>query len=351
MSESLAVISAQGRTWRFRNSLGRDTPEQNGTVGGFCSPMDIAIDNEGVLFVLSRGCGYENLGKGTDTGRRIGKTTIDEDHIGDFARHEFTWPVGIAIAGDGNVYCSDEYENKVLFFRPDRILPFPQFDPKGERLGDWGRPGSAHGELDGPAGIAFDADDNLFVVDSGNNRVQKFTKEGGFLDAWGSEGGEEGRFSSPWGIAVDNEGDVYVADWGNNRVQKFTNAGVFRMSFGAPGIEEEGLKYPAGVAVDADGDVYVTDWDNNRVQIYDSKGAYLATLRGDAKDISKAGEYMYVRSGGKMELVHEIEEHLASVATLRRPTGIAIDKMNRVIITDMKGRLQVYDKLEYPCLR
>ncbi len=342
----MADVSAQGRTWRFRNALGRDTGEQNGTAGGSSSPMDIAVDSDGVLFVLSRGFGYETPGRGTDVGRRIGKTTIDEDHIGDFARHEFTWPVGIAIAGDGNVYCSDEYENKVLFFRPDRMIPFPRFDPDGERLGDWGRAGSAAGELDGPAGIAFDADDNLFVVDSRNSRVQKFTKGGDFLAAWGSAGEGEGQFRLPWGITVDARGDVYVADWGNDRVKKFTPEGTPLMSFGAPGSGEGSLNRPASVTVDPDGDVYVTDWGNDRVQIYDKQGAYLATLHGDARELSRAGEYVYMRSGGKLDRVHEIAHHLAAVATFRRPTGITVDQQKHIIVTDAPGRIQIYEKLD-----
>lgn len=339
-------VSIQGRTWRFRNSLGRDSGEQNGTAGGFCSPMDVAVDSDGVLFVLSRGFGYETPGRGADVGRRIGKTTIDENHIGDFARKEFTWPVGIAIASDGNIYCSDEYENKILFFKPDRMIPFPQFDPTGERIGDWGRTGSSPGELNGPAGIAFDADDNLFVVDSKNNRVQKFTKDGTFLTTWGSEGKGEGQFHQPWGIVVDAKGNVYIADWGNDRVQKFTPEGVPLLSFGATGSDADAgsLRRPSSVAVDTDGDVYITDWGNDRVQIYSSQGTYLATLLGDARDLSRAGEYVYTRSGGNLDRVHELSKHLAKASTFRRPSGITVDHQGHIIVTDARGRIQIYEK-------
>ena len=85
-------------------------------------------------------------------------------------------------------------------------MPFPTHDPKGEYLDRWGAKGSAPGMLNGPAGIAFDANDDLYVVDSMNNRVQAFTRTGEFLRAWGSPGSSEGEFNRPWGITIDRRG-------------------------------------------------------------------------------------------------------------------------------------------------
>ena len=74
-----------------------------------------------------------NVARGFDIYLRIGKTTIDEDHIGDFARGGFTWPVGIAISkSDGSVFASDEYECTISAFDPDGIQTFPEYDPDGE---------------------------------------------------------------------------------------------------------------------------------------------------------------------------------------------------------------------------
>ena len=72
----------------------------------------------------------------------------------------------------------------------------------------------------GPAGIAFDRDGNLLVVDGLNGRIQRWTKEGRFLGSWGNKGTGDGEFNMPWGITVDREDNVYVADWRNDRVQK-----------------------------------------------------------------------------------------------------------------------------------
>ena len=94
------------------------------------------------------------------------------------------------------------------------------------------------GELNRPSGMAFDPDDNLYVVDSLNNRVQKFTKEGKFMAKWGTVGSGAGEFNMPWGIAIDTDGNVYVTDWRNDRVQKFTAEGHFLMQFGTSGSGE-----------------------------------------------------------------------------------------------------------------
>ena len=347
----MITTTAAGRTWRFSHALGRNTAEHNeskyGITGGFSHPVSLALAPKGIIFVLSRG-----LGKGTfspdapDVYKRIGKTTIDENHIGDFARNDFTQPAGIAISKDGEVYCSDESENSIFIFDPDGFYPFPEYAENGERKGQWGEAGSAPGQLNGPSGLAFDSVDNLLVVDSRNDRVQKFSREGRHLATWGSSGDGEGQLCRPWGITVDDEGDTYVADWGNSRVQKFSAEGHYLMTFGTSPGEGGDLNHPADVAVDSDGDVYVTDWGNHRVQIYESSGDSLAALYGDAKNPtdSKAGEYVLNRDP-KTILGFDRIDDLTPIGRLRRPTGVEVDEEDRVIIADTCGRLQVYSKL------
>ena len=128
----------------------------------------------------------------------------------------------------------------------------------------------------------FDAEGNLYVVDTLNHRVQKFTREGGFLGQWGSYGCGEGEFNMPWGIAVDELGDVYVADWRNDRVQKFSADGGFLMAFGTSGCGDGQFNRPSGVDVDLHGDIYVVDRGNNRVQLFNEEGRYVQQFVGDA---------------------------------------------------------------------
>jgi len=65
---------------------------------------------------------------------------------------------------------------------------------------------------------------NLYVVDTMNHRVQKFTRDGKFLLQWGKGGTGPGEFNMPWGIAVDDDGEVYVADWRNDYRREYPDA-------------------------------------------------------------------------------------------------------------------------------
>ena len=341
--EDLVITtSAAGRTWHYSHALGRDTAEHNGNVGGFGNPFDLAVSSDNSIFVLSRGFGNNTPGYYGDIGRRIGKMTIDELHIGDFARNELVWPVGIAISSDDKVYVSDEHQNLILVYPSEDTYPSFEFKEGGESIGRWGKRGSGAGQFNGPAGIAFDSKDNLFVVDKGNHRVQKYSKEGEFLLEWGSQGNGEGQFEEPWGVHVDQDGDVYVADWGNSRVQKFSPDGTHLLTFGS---DEGGeLDHPACVAVDSDGDVYVTDWGNGRVQVYEQNGDVITALYGDAHKYSKAAEYYLNRDPASIKTINTVDHAFAHTVRFERPVGIAVYPGNRIIITDSRGRLLVYDK-------
>ena len=339
----MITTNVAGRTWHFSHALGRPSAEHNGTTGGYNNPVDVAVAPGDILFVLSRGVGVVIGGFGGDGGRRVGKTTLDEEHIGDFARTHFTWPTGLALSLDGNVYVTDEHENRILVFAPDRIQPYPEFDADGEQIAGWGEAGPGEGQLDGPAGIEFDRDDHVFVVNSGNSRIQKFTKDGRFLLGWGRPGTAQGEFTRPWGICFDGDGNVYVADWGNHRVQKFTPDGQYLMSFGTSHEDGGDLDHPAGVAVDSDGDVYVTDWGNRRVVIFEPEGGVITSLYGDAEQLSKAGEYIIRRDPGTIKAFRQVKDK-SHMGKFLRPVGIAVDSEDRIIVTDIAGRLQVYAK-------
>ena len=331
-----------GRTWHFSHALGRPSAEHNGTTGGYNSPVDVAVAPGDILFVLSRGIGSRIVGF-PEIGRRVGKTTLEEEHLGDFARSHFTTPTGIAVAPDGNVYVSDEHENRIYVFAPDRLQPYPEYDADGEEIGRWGEAGQGEGQLDGTAGIEFDAAGNLVVVNSGNGRIQRFDKDGRYLGGWGGTGSGEGEFNRPWGVCLDGDGNVYVADWGNHRAQKFSADGEFLMSFGTTHDAGGDLEHPAGVGVDSEGDVYVTDWGHQRVVVFEPDGEVITALYGDAQDLSKAGEYIIRRDPGTIKAFRQVKDK-THMGRFLRPVGIAIDAQDRIIVTDTAGRLQVYAK-------
>lgn len=340
----MRTTTVAGRTWHFSHAIGRCTAEHNGTTGGTESPVSITLAPDDIIFVLSRGFGYPLPAFDYDIGCRIGKSTLEEDHLGDFARGAFTWPAGIARSSDGNLYVSDEYENLIKVFGPDGILPAFEYDPKGEHISVWGEPGSDKGQLNGPSGLEFNSKDQLYIVDSRNNRVQMFTKEGGYINGWGNHGSGQGQFDLPWGITIADD-DVYVADWNNNRVQKFSSDGEYLMSFGTPPEQGGDLRKPADVAVDSDGDVYVADWGANRVQIYESDGEHICSLHGDIQSPldSKAGYYVTHRDPETVKKYAQVDD-LSPLGKFGRPLAIEVDHEDRVIVADSKHRLQIYRK-------
>src|SRR5215216_2148108 len=127
-----------------------------------------------------------------------------------------------------------------------------------------------------PAGIAVDADGDVYVTDYALDRVLKFGPDGSVIAQWGSSGNAVGQFSAPFGIAID-ERTVYVVDQLNARVQKFAADGTPLTSFGSTGAGTDQLRTPFGIAVAA-GRVYVADFGNDRVQIFSSDGSAVGML-------------------------------------------------------------------------
>lgn len=86
----------------------------------------------------------------------------------------------------------------------------------------WGTKGTADGQFQGPFGLSIDSNDNIYVTDKNNNRIQIFTSDGQFITKFGVKGTGNGQFMGPEAVGVGKDsGSVYVADTGNNRIQLF----------------------------------------------------------------------------------------------------------------------------------
>ncbi|MDD5467136.1 MAG: TIGR03663 family protein [Anaerolineales bacterium] len=164
---------------------------------------------------------------------------------------------------------ADPYEGKELLVSVDKII---------------GSPGSEPGQFQAPHDLAIAADGSLFVVDTQNHRIQHLDAAGQVIDVWGSFSDNNlapapgGTFNQPWGIALGEDGAVYVADTWNHRIQKFTAQGEFLTMWGYFGQAEtpDALWGPRDIAVDGQNRVYVTDTGNKRVVVYTSEGEYIA---------------------------------------------------------------------------
>ncbi len=173
-------------------------------------------------------------------------------------------PVGIAVTSSGRVFVSNYGSDEVLELNEEGKLE-ASFGVKGAIGGK----GTGEGKFEGPGQLAF-SEGVLYVTDTGNKRVQKFsTPNGAYIGQFGSAGTGEGQFEAPWGIAAaPATGDLYVSDEHNNRVEQFSPAGKFLASFGYWGSENAALKEPQGLSISTSGKLYVADMNNNRVSVW-----------------------------------------------------------------------------------
>ncbi len=202
----------------------------------------------------------------------------------------------------------DPYAAKAITLTPDRFF---------------GQMGNADGQLSGARGIALAKDGTIYVVDSGNNRIEHFTMDGKWLQSWGSFASVDqgsapgGTFNQPFGIAIGPDGSVYVADTWNYRIQKFTADGQFVTMWGVSGQAEtpDAFWGPRGLAVDAKGNVYVSDTGNKRVAVFDENGNFLTQFG------------TYGMESGQFD----------------EPVGLAIDASGNVLVADTwNQRIQVF---------
>jgi sugar lactone lactonase YvrE len=151
-----------------------------------------------------------------------------------------------------------------------------------------GSDGTEPGQFKAPRSVAIGRDGSLYVADTFNHRVQHLAPDGTVLQVWGEFADEAqteapgGTFNEPWGIAVAPDGTVYVADTWNHRVQRFSSTGAFLTMFGTFGQAETPTDFwgPRAVSVDSHGRVFVADTGNKRIAIFDSRGQPLGQFGG-----------------------------------------------------------------------
>jgi len=248
-----------------------------GASAGFYDPAGIAVDPSGSVYVADEG------------NARLARLWGDGTYLG-----EIGGPAdlgGAQLAGAGSVAVSplthqilvaDSDHNRVLVYGPEGSLQ--------ARWGAGGGDGAAGGEagaFDRPAALAVDGAGDVYVADTGNDRVVELSPEGTPIAAWGSRGTADGRFRSPDGIAVASSpggavGEVFVLDGENDRVQEFAPGGRFLAKWGVRGDGLGELSQPSAIAVGCEGSVYVADTYNNRVQRFDGAAPAAGCLTAGA---------------------------------------------------------------------
>lgn len=200
------------------------------------------------------------------------------------------------------------------------------------RLAGAGHPGGEDGQnrqasFSDPFGVAVDSEGSIFVADGGDsNRIRRITPQGVVETAVGSEEGfadgaaREAKFNTPSAIAIDDDDNLYIADTGNNRIRKLdskgqvtTVAGTGAAGFADGAAREAIFDAPIGVAVDEDGNVYVADTYNDRI-----------------RKISKDGQVTTIAGTG----VPGYKDGTVSEAQFDTPCGIAVDKQGNIFVAD-----------------
>ncbi len=190
-------------------------------------PINVTIDADGTKYV-------------TDTGRnQILVYDNDEHFLTAYGAEGQFKPVDTAISGE-RLYVVDIQHHQV------HVLD----KHSGATLFSFGKAGSAPGELYHPTNIAIGADSDVYVVETSNFRVQRFSADGKPVRVYGRIGNEIGTFARPKGIALDRAGRLYVGDSAFENIQVFDNDGKLLMFFGQPGGRIAGLNLPAGVTID-----------------------------------------------------------------------------------------------------
>lgn len=189
-------------------------------------------------------------------------------------------PAGIAVDADGTIYFSDPSAHM--------LFELNACDGTLTRVACVGGEGDAPRQLNTPRGLLIPAHrHSLFVADSGNHRIQVIDLDTLQLaDIWGQPfpahapepDSAPGRFNTPVALAGDAEGNVYVVDYGNGRVQKFDRAGDLVPSF-SEAMQQSGLvRRPVDIAAQAHREntyLYIVDKDAHAVFVFNSDGQHL----------------------------------------------------------------------------
>lgn len=121
---------------------------------------------------------------------------------------------------------------------------------------------------------------DLFVADTGNNRIQRVSEDGRFVYQFGGFGMAAGKFNTPWGVAVDFNYRLYVAERDSDRVQLFDIRGNYLSAVATGEYNFRTIRDPAGMDVDQLGSLYLADSGNDRVLKFDANGKFLAETGG-----------------------------------------------------------------------
>ncbi len=272
---------------------------------------------------------------------------------------QFDGPRGIAVASDGYVYVVDSNNARV-----------ERFDPEGDFVASWDSTSGAVAltistQGLGPTGIAVGSDDLIYVADTWGHRIVVLDSSGAVIRTWGTnaDNGDAptaemnpGAFFGPRSVAVTDD-EVFVVDTGNERVEVFGKDGSFKRAFGGKGSSPSQMIEPVGIAIGPDGNVYVADSGNARISVFSQSGEPIAqwpVVAWSGRSYFEpylafgADGLLYATSSatGSVEVIGKDGQLLGSITTsgtqaLKKPVGIALETDGTLLVSDI-GSSAVY---------
>jgi sugar lactone lactonase YvrE len=231
-----------------------------GRTWGATSAVDIGPDGKSI-WVAER-CGVNTCGGSTLPA--VLKFDSSGNLAASFGGGMFTFPHGIHVDKDGNVWVTDGIPlGTTIQPNTGKGHVVVKFSPDGQVLLTLGKPGVA-GEgpdtFNQPSDVTTAPNGDIFVADghggNSNARIVKFSKEGKFIKSWGKKGSGPGELDTPHAIAMDSKGRLYVGDRNNNRIQIFDQNGKYLG-------EWKQFGRPSGIYIDKNDIIYVTDSESN----------------------------------------------------------------------------------------
>ncbi|MCU1336904.1 MAG: repeat containing protein [Bryobacterales bacterium] len=323
------AFDASGTLYIADSTAGRivKVPPAGGPVSTLpVSARDLAFASDGSLFATA-GTLVSRVLPGTPRIVAGGGSTAFGDY-GDARIARLNHPTGVAADALGNVYIADRDNHRIRRVSPDGIITTIAGTGAQGNTGDGGPATLAR--LNGPTSVSLDAAGNLYVADTGNHRVRKFTPGGIMLAVTDTV--------SPVDTAADSAGNLYIADSGARRIYRAAATGVV-----VPFLD--GFQSPGGVALDRDGNLYYTDSAAGRVWRRGVSGVVTELGAGGwinprGVAVSESGDIFVADSGlGRVFRVDSFGSAvpLAIDGAIGTPWAVAIGPAGTLYVADPDG--------------
>lgn len=247
-------------------------------------------------------------------------------------------PTGVVVDPLGNIFITDTGNDRVV-----------KCDRDGRFLREAGGFGWGNGQFNRPAYIATDNGLNLYVVDAQNKRIQRLDQNLNFVSLIEIEPQEDFLgLGLPEGIAVTSSGEIFVSDMEEDCLVKLDGFSQYERSFGGFTESGGGLRDPKGLCVDWAGEIFVADSRNDRVVVFDSFGNRLRSIgqkvlqEPSGVAVGRNGLVYVANAGNNSLAVLDSEGHLLleykgtapGLPTLSKPTDLKLDSEGRLLVVD-----------------